>query len=65
LSCRYTGDALTLAQSQVLCWEMQARGEDIDILSNPSQAELVHKQFKEKKQVLEENKKKDLFEKYG
>jgi pre-mRNA-processing factor SLU7 len=48
---RHTGDALRLAQTQVLCWEMQARGEDIDILSSGTQAELVQKQFVQKKQV--------------
>lgn len=44
---------------------MQARGEDIDIVSNPSQLELVKKQYVEKKKLLEENKKKELFDKYG
>ena len=46
---RFTGDALTMTQTQVLCWEMQQRGESIDLISNPSQAELMQKQFKEKK----------------
>lgn len=62
---RYTGDAVALAQTQILCWEMQARGEDIDIISNPSQLELVKKQYVEKKKLLEETKKKELFDKYG
>jgi pre-mRNA-processing factor SLU7 len=62
---RYTGDALALAQSQILCWEMQARGEDIDVVSNPSQLELVQKQYLEKKKTIEESKKKELLEKYG
>ena len=47
---RYTGDALKLAATQVLCWDMtsKASGTDIsnatvadgiiDVLSNPSQA---------------------------
>jgi pre-mRNA-processing factor SLU7 len=62
---RYTGDALALAQSQILCWEMQARGEDIDVISNPSQLELVQKQYLEKKKTIEESKKKELLDKYG
>lgn len=61
---RHSGDALKLAANQVLCWEMQARGENIDVISNPSQAELLQKQFVEKKKVLEDSKKKDLLEKY-
>ena len=62
---RHTGDALKLAQTQVLCWEMQARGEDIDVLSSGTQAELVQKQFVEKKKLLEEKKKKELLDRYG
>ena len=54
----YIGDALIMAQTQVLCWEMQNRGESIDLISNPSQAELMQKQFKEKKIALEGSKKK-------
>lgn len=62
---RHTGDALKLAQTQVLCWEMQARGEDIDILSSGTQAELVQKQFVEKKKLLEQKRKQELLDRYG
>lgn len=62
---RQTGDALELARTQVLCWDMQARGESIDMISNPSQTELMKKQFTEKKGQLEETKRKALLEKYG
>lgn len=61
---RYSGDAVKLAQNQVLCWEMQARGESVDVISNPSQAELVQKQFVEKKKIMEDSKKKAILEKY-
>ena len=61
----HVGDALIMAQTQVLCWEMQNRGESIDLISNPSQAELMQKQFKEKKIALEDSKKKNILEKYG
>lgn len=61
---RYSGDAVKLAQNQVLCWEMQARGEDIDVLSNPSQAEMLQRQFKEKKQQLDESKRRAILSKY-
>lgn len=62
---RHSGDALALAATQVLCWEMQSRGEGIDVISNPSQAELLQKQFVEKKKLLETEKRNALFEKYG
>ncbi len=61
---RYSGDAIKLAQNQVLCWEMQERGESIDIISNPSQAELLHRQFTEKKTIVENTKKKAILDKY-
>lgn len=63
---RYSGDAVKLAQNQVLCWEMQEKGETaIDVISNPSQAELLHKQFTAKKEVVENEKKKAILEKYA
>jgi pre-mRNA-processing factor SLU7 len=62
---RYTGDAVKLAQNQVLCWEMQARGESVDILSNPSQAEILQKLHKTKKEEQLALKKDELLTKYG
>ena len=56
---------MVMAQTQVLCWEMQSRGESIDLISNPSQAELMQRQFKEKKVLLEGSKRKSVLEKYG
>lgn len=61
---RYSGDAVKLAQNQLLCWEMQARGENIDVLSNPSQAELIQRQFVEKKKLFESSKKSAILSKY-
>jgi pre-mRNA-processing factor SLU7 len=61
---RHSGDALKLAQNQVLCWEMQARGENVDVISNPSQAEMVQRQFVEKKKVLDDSKRRQILDKY-
>jgi len=61
---RYSGDAVKLAQNQVLCWEMQARGEGIDVISNPSAAELVQREFADKKKKLEETKRAAVLAKY-
>jgi len=62
---RYSGDAVTLAQNQVLCWEMQEQGmSSIDVISNPSQAEFLHKQFVEKKKTMEDSKRKAILAKY-
>eukprot|EP01035_Chromulina_nebulosa_P018238 gene18238-23910_t len=62
---KQSGDTLKLAQSQVLCWEMsgdnQLEGADnqIDVLTNPSQAEMLYKKYQSMKEV-NNNKKKDL-----
>jgi pre-mRNA-processing factor SLU7 len=62
---RYTGDALKLAEQQILSWEMQQRGEGVDAIANPSQMELATREFKEKKTALDIEKKKALASKYG
>ncbi len=62
---RYSGDALALAQTQVLCWDMQEHGQNIDVISNPSQAELMKKQVVEKKKVIASSKQAAVLEKYG
>lgn len=62
---RNSGDALVLAQNQLMCWEMQARGEDVDVIANPSAAELVIKEAKQKKSVEKSAKQQALLDKYG
>jgi pre-mRNA-processing factor SLU7 len=62
---RYTGDALKLAEQQILSWEMQQRGEGIDAIANPSQMELAAREYKEKRTALDMEKKKALASKYG
>mmetsp|Transcript_6709 Transcript_6709/g.11212 ORF Transcript_6709/g.11212 Transcript_6709/m.11212 type:complete len:613 (+) Transcript_6709:52-1890(+) len=62
---RHGGDSVKMAKNQLLCWEMQARGENVDVISNPSQAELLHRQFAEKKEKLENSKKAAILAKYG
>lgn len=61
---RYSGDAVKLAQNQLLCWEMQARGENIDVVSNPSQAEFLHKVVAEKKATAQSARRKEVLDKY-
>lgn len=67
---RFSGDALQLAQNQVLCWEMQEKNgmtgglESIDVISNPSQAELLQRTIVAKKAVVHEAKTQAIYEKY-
>mmetsp|Transcript_23818 Transcript_23818/g.21676 ORF Transcript_23818/g.21676 Transcript_23818/m.21676 type:complete len:630 (-) Transcript_23818:21-1910(-) len=68
---KQSGDTLKLAQSQVLCWEMsgdnQLEGADnqIDVLTNPSQAEMLYKKYQTIKEINKNKKKELLLEKYG
>jgi pre-mRNA-processing factor SLU7 len=61
---RSSGDALALAQTQVMCWELEG-GSGIDVISNPSQAELMKKEVTAKKQVEQSAKRNSILEKYG
>lgn len=77
---RYSGDALELAKTQVLCWdlEQQASGKavggegeeadnqiSVDLLSNPSQAELAMRTYAGKKTELEKRQREEILKKYG
>lgn len=62
---RHTGDALKMASSQVLCWDMQARGENIDVFSNPTQAQMMHTQHSENSKSIKTERINDLLKKYG
>jgi pre-mRNA-processing factor SLU7 len=61
---RATGDALALAQTQVMCWEL-GTGGGIDVISNPSQAELLKREAVQQKKVAETAKRDSILEKYG
>lgn len=78
---RYSGDALELAKTQVLCWDLEQQqaagkgkvedgGEEdgqlsVDLLSNPSQAELAMKAYSGRKSELERKQREDIMRKYG
>lgn len=76
---RQTGDAVELAQAQVLAWEMEGHvnpaggagggsggGQGgIDIIANPSAAALATKQYKEEKEHTAQEKQARLADRYG
>ena len=68
---RHTGDAVKLAQAQVLCWDMESSGvapdsaAALDIIANPSAAERAAKIIEEKKSEVLLARRSALFEKYG
>ena len=47
-------------------WEANEKGNDeVHMQTNPSQAELMYKQYQEKKKELKSQKAHDVFSKYG
>ena len=62
---RYTGDTVKVAKQQLYELEAYERGQDVHMLGMPTQAELLHSQFEDKKTSLVEKQKKQLYEHYG
>lgn len=62
---RVTGDAVEVSRAQLFCWDANNAGsEDVHLQANPTQAELLRKQFEEKKKSLTKTKKQAILEKY-
>ena len=62
---RISGDAVQLAQTQLFAWEAQEQGLEVHPQANPSQAELLKKQYQTKSKDLVQKKHKELLDKYG
>lgn len=63
---RVTGDAVEVSRAQLFCWDANKAGsEEVHLQANPTQAELLRKQFQEKKSSLKKTKKQAILEKYG
>ncbi|KAI9193260.1 Pre-mRNA splicing Prp18-interacting factor-domain-containing protein [Polychytrium aggregatum] len=62
---RYSGDAPNLAKLQLFSWEAEERGKAVHIQSNPTQAELLHKEYLSKKNKLTDSSKDSILQKYG
>jgi len=63
---RISGDAVGLADTQLFAWEASDKGvKELHPQANPSQAELLKKQFKSKSESLDVQRKKAVLDKYG
>lgn len=62
---RTNGQAQEFKQMNIHSWEAFEKGQDIHMQAAPSQAELLYKEFKIKKEKLKERIKEDIMEKYG
>ena len=46
-------------------WQAEARGQNVHVNANPTQAALVHKEFRRKKEEHKETSGQSMLEKYG
>lgn len=62
---RYSGDTITMAQTQLFAWEAYEKGSDVHLQADPTKLEVLHKSFKVKKEDFKECQKESILEKYG
>eukprot|EP00897_Mesotaenium_endlicherianum_P007392 jgi/Mesen1/6681/ME000343S05847 len=62
---RVSGQALECQQINVHSWESFDKGQDVHMQAAPSQAELLHREFKVKKEKLKTATKESVLERYG
>jgi pre-mRNA-processing factor SLU7 len=62
---RYSGEAAEVQKLQLFAWQASQRGSDVHLTSNPTQGELLHQEYKEKKEELRDTMKDSLLAKYG
>jgi pre-mRNA-processing factor SLU7 len=62
---RYSGSTTDMAQVQLFAWQASDRGSDVHLQANPTQTELLHKQFKDKKAEQQDTNKESILAKYG
>ncbi|RLV88858.1 hypothetical protein DV515_00015214 [Chloebia gouldiae] len=61
----YTGDAISMAQTQLFAWEAYDKGSEVHLQADPTKLELLYKFFKAKKEDFKAQQKESILEKYG
>ncbi|KAH8814755.1 pre-mRNA-splicing factor SLU7 [Flagelloscypha sp. PMI_526] len=62
---RYSGEAPEVQQLQLFAWQAEQRGNDIHLNANPTQGQILHEEFKKKKEELRDSSKVSILDKYG
>jgi len=62
---RQSGDALNIQKLQLFAWQSAARGNDVHLHANPTQGEILHGQYQEKKETLKSANKSTILATYG
>ncbi|KAI0344678.1 pre-mRNA-splicing factor SLU7 [Trametopsis cervina] len=62
---RYSGEAVDVQKLQLFAWNAAARGNDVHMNANPTEGELLHHKYEEKKEQLKDTTKVSILAKYG
>lgn len=62
---RHSGDATRIQKLQLFAWQSASRGNDVHMNANPTQGELLHKEFLDKKEELRDTSKVSILSRYG
>jgi len=62
---RFSGEAPEVQQLQLFAWQAAARGNDVHLNANPTQGQLLHHEFKEKKEMMKDVNKVSILARYG
>lgn len=62
---RYTGDTSKHSQMQLFAWQAYEKGVEVNLLAEPTKAQLLHQEFQVKKEEVKHSIKGGIIEKYG
>lgn len=62
---RYTGEVSDVSRLQSFAWEAEKRGDDVHLNANPTQGEMLYKQFQSKKSTFSSTQRDSIISKYG
>ncbi|KAI0930268.1 mRNA splicing protein [Taiwanofungus camphoratus] len=62
---RHSGEAPAVQKLQLFAWNAAARGNDVHMNANPTQGQLLHQEFQQKKEKLKDMTKVSILAKYG
>ena len=62
---RYSGEAPDVQKLQLFAWQAAERGNDVHLNANPTQGEILHKEFREKKEEMRDTTKVGILARYG
>ncbi|KAI0051883.1 pre-mRNA-splicing factor SLU7 [Auriscalpium vulgare] len=62
---RHSGEAPEVEQLQLFAWNSAARGHDVHLNANPTQGQLLHHEFRQKKEELKDSSKVSVLARYG